>query len=153
MAARLAAFGIPRERVAFVPFDRHEARGRARYAVADLVLDTFPYTGGEASVAALDMGVPVVTVAGARHAERMAASILHHLGMPELIAADDTGFVDLAVRLATDAPARAALRQRILAALDRKVLGDMTHYTRCLEAAYRTALAEHGMTDAADVPA
>ncbi len=42
------------------------------------------------------------------------------------------------------------LRQRILAALDRKVLGDMAHYTRCLEAAYRTALAEHGMTDAAD---
>jgi len=150
MAARLTTFGIPRERVAFVPFDPDEARGRARYAVTDLVLDTFPYTGGEATVAALDMGVPVVTVAGARQAERMTASILHHLGLPELIATDDAAFVDLAVRLALDQAARAALRERILAALERKVLGDMSHYTRCLEAAYRTALTEHGMIDAAD---
>jgi predicted O-linked N-acetylglucosamine transferase (SPINDLY family) len=145
VAARLAAFGIPRARVAFIPLDRDEHRMRARYAVADLALDTVPYTGGEATVAALDMGVPVVTVAGQRHSERMAASILHHLGVPELIAADDAAFVDLAVRLATDAAARADARRRILDALDRGVLGDMAHYTRCLEAAYRSALAEHGM--------
>ena len=150
IAARLAAFGIPRERIAFVPFEPDEARGRARYAVADLVLDTFPYTGGEATVAALDMGVPVVTVVGARQAERMTASILHHLGVPELIAADDVAFVELASRLATDAPARAALRRRILGALDRKALGDMAHYVRCLEAAYRTALAAHGMSEPVD---
>jgi len=149
MGARLAAFGLPRERIVFIPMDKDEHRARARYALADLALDTAPYTGGEATVAALDMGVPVVTVAGQRHAERMTASILHHLGLPELIAAEDAAFVDLAVRLATDAPARAAARKRILDALDRRALGDMTHYTRCLEDAYRTALAEHGMLDAA----
>ncbi|MEP7181184.1 MAG: tetratricopeptide repeat protein [Betaproteobacteria bacterium] len=151
MLARLAAFGIPRERVVFIPLDRDEHRMRARYAVADLALDTVPYTGGEATVAALDMGVPVVTVAGQRHSERMTASILHHLGVPELIADDDIAFVELAVRLATDAAAREAARRRIQDALDRRVLGDMTHYTRCLEAAYRTALTGHGMLDAADV--
>jgi predicted O-linked N-acetylglucosamine transferase (SPINDLY family) len=82
----------------------------------------------------------------------MTASILHHLGIPELIAADDAAYVDLAVRLAADAPARAALRRRILGALERELLGDMAHYTRCLETAYRTALAEHGMIDVAGAP-
>ena len=39
---------------------------RARYRLIDVVLDTLPYTGGDTTAAALDMGVPVVTRVGER---------------------------------------------------------------------------------------
>src|SRR4029077_1267702 len=86
--------GIDPARVVFVPRGGNEGESIARYALVDLVLDTLPYTGGDTTLAALDAGVPVVTLAGTRHAERMSASILRHAGLPELVAANEAGYVE-----------------------------------------------------------
>ena len=46
------------------------------------------------------MGVPVVTLAGDRHASRVGVSILTSLGLTELVAHSPDEYVAIAVRLA-----------------------------------------------------
>ncbi|WP_348246478.1 hypothetical protein, partial [Salmonella enterica] len=59
LLAAAAKAGIGPERVVFLPAGRGDEARRARNAVLDAVLDTFPYSGGDTTLAALDGGVPV----------------------------------------------------------------------------------------------
>jgi predicted O-linked N-acetylglucosamine transferase (SPINDLY family) len=138
---RLESFGIAAERVAFIPWALDDALDRARYRLVDVVLDTLPYTGGDTSAAALDMGVPVVTRVGERQAERMTFSLLAHLGVTSTVAHTDDDYVAIACRLARDRPWRDAIAAEINAALPRSELADAERYTRSLEAAYERAWA------------
>jgi len=143
---RVAGLGIPEARLRFVPYRRDdEAVNRARYALVDVALDTLPYTGGDTSSAALGAGVPVVTMVGQRHAERMTYSILKHLGLEETIAATDDAYVALAIRLADDQAFRTRQRAAIERAYADSRLTDPVHYARALEQAYVRALAAKGL--------
>ena len=137
---RLRTHGIAPARVRFVPYD--PAALHDRHALADAALDTLPYAGGDTTAAALAAGVPVVTRAGARLAERMGASILGHAGLPQLVADNDAAYVALAVRLATDAAFRAAQREAVRAAFAETSLTRPAIYARALETAYLRALTE-----------
>jgi protein O-GlcNAc transferase len=138
---RLAAVaGIGPDRVAFVPQGRDDAENQARYRLIDFVLDPLPYGGANGTLEALDMGVPVVTLVGKRHAERTAFSILTNLGVTETIAQTPAEYVAVAVRLATEQSFMRAVRERIVAGLARSTLTDMAAHTRHLEAAYVKAL-------------
>lgn len=141
-----ALMGIPSERVVFVPASRDDAANRARYQVVDLVLDTFPYSGGDSTLAALDMGVPVVTLVGQRHAERASYSILMNLGVQGTIAASEAEYVEIACRLALDKNAREEIRQEIQSGLQSSALVDTSGYVRSLEAAYTRALKEKNVS-------
>ncbi|MEP6996095.1 MAG: tetratricopeptide repeat protein [Betaproteobacteria bacterium] len=138
---RLESFGIAAERVVFIPWAQDDAIARARYRLVDVVLDTLPYTGGDTTAAALDMGVPVVTRVGERQAERIGYSILTHLGVTATIAHSDDEYVAIACRLANDRAWRDAIAADIVAALPRSGLADADRYTRSLEDAYERALA------------
>ena len=129
----MAAAGIEKSRVAFMTVPSGDALWRARYRSVDAVLDTFPYAGGDTTLAALDMGVPVVTLKGSRHSERVGASILAHLGVTETIAETEDEFVAIAVKLARDAAFMAETRGRIEAAV---AATDVLKYTQALEQAY-----------------
>ncbi len=65
------------------------------------------------------MGVPVVTFPGATMAGSMGASFVAAAGLPEMVAPDRAGYVELAAALAHDldrlAAIRAALRPRMAA--------------------------------------
>ena len=90
--------------------------------VGDLYLDSFPFAGVNSLIDPLETGVPVVTQEGENFRSRMGAALLRNLGLDELIAADGTAYHDLCVRLAGDPSARAALRARITAAMERQPL-------------------------------
>ncbi len=137
---RTAGFGIDPERVIFIPRAPDEAGDRARYRLVDIVLDTMPYAGGDTTAAALDMGVPVVTVIGERHAERMGLSLLSHLGVSDTVARDDGDYVAIACRLAQDATWRTHVASKIASAFERSNIADVRGYAACLEAAYACAL-------------
>ena len=138
---RLASFGIDRSRVVFIPWTMDDATDRARYRLIDVVLDTLPYTGGDATAAALDMGAPVVTRVGERAAERMTYSLLAHLGVTATVARSDDEYVTIACRLAQDAAWRAEIAAAIAARLPESGLVDFDRYTRSLETAYGRAVA------------
>jgi len=111
LLARMAEIGIDPARVTLLP--RDSARQYLTYHDIDLVLDTFPLTGGTTTCDALWMGVPVVSLAGAGFHSRMSATFLHAAGLASLACADAEAYVDTAARLAADPHALDNLRQAI----------------------------------------
>lgn len=109
----------------------------AAHARADIVLDTFPFTGGTTTCHALWMGVPVVTLVGETATSRGGASALHAVGLGELVATTEEGYLEIAAALARDPSRQALLRAGMRERLRRSPLTDAPRFTRHLEAAYR----------------
>lgn len=86
----------------------------ARYACADLLLDTAPYGAGLTASDALYAGLPVLTCPGQSFVSRMAGSLLTALGLPELIAPSQAAYVAIAVKLALDPVRIVALKTYLL---------------------------------------
>jgi predicted O-linked N-acetylglucosamine transferase (SPINDLY family) len=114
------------------PLDEHIARFR----VADLALDTFPYGSHTTASEALWAGCPLVTRTGDTFASRVAASLLHAAGMPELVTDSAEAYGELAVSLAGDGTRLAALRTRLETSRTTSALFDTPRLVRDLEALY-----------------
>lgn len=87
----------------------------AMYRAADLALDGHAWSGCNTTHEALACGLPVVTWPGPMMRGRHTLAILKRAGLEETIAGDADGFVETAVRLATEPARRATLRERIAA--------------------------------------
>ena len=83
------------------------------------------------------MGVPTVTLAGDCYAHRYGSSVLRAIGLPDLVATDDDGYVRRAAALAHDAPRLSHLRATLRSAVETSPIMDVNGFTRDLEAAYR----------------
>jgi len=130
------ARGVDEERLVFarrVPLAQHLARHR----LADLFLDTLPYNAHTTASDALWMTLPVLTCIGESFAGRVAASLVHAVGMGELVVVTLDEYEARATALARDAQALAALRDKLAASLRGAPLFDARAFTRDLEAAYR----------------
>ena len=115
----------------------------ARLAACDLFLDTLPYNGGTTANDALWMGLPLLTVAGETMTSRMAASLLHTLGLDELITHDWTSYEARAIKLATQPERYAAIKMKLMQARDVSPLFDTARTTRAIELGYRLVLERH----------
>ena len=136
LAGRFAEHGIGPDRLemsGWITAGSH----LAAYGSVDIGLDTFPYNGTTTTCEALWMGVPVITVAGDRHAGRVGASLLGRVGLGDLIAATPAAYVDTAVALAVDGPRRRALRHELRAMMGTSGLTDGAAFAAAVEAAYR----------------
>jgi predicted O-linked N-acetylglucosamine transferase (SPINDLY family) len=106
------ARGVAPERLFFAPFVDPDSH-RARIGQADLVLDTFPCGGHTTTSDQLWAGVPVLTLQGRSFTARVAASLLTHLGLPELVTEDLDSYRQRAIDLCSNPDTLAALRQRV----------------------------------------
>ncbi|MGE0734814.1 MAG: tetratricopeptide repeat protein [Alphaproteobacteria bacterium] len=86
---------------------------------AHVVLDTWPFGGGNSTLEAFAMGQPVVTLPGPHLAGRLTLGFYRRMSISELIAQSLDDFAALAVRLGTDPEFRATMRARIIVASDR----------------------------------
>jgi predicted O-linked N-acetylglucosamine transferase (SPINDLY family) len=147
VAARLRAaaqsHGVDGTRLVFAPRLADEAAHLARYAVADLALDTWPYNSHSTASDALWAGCPLLTLSGESFASRVAGSLLHAAGVADLVTSDPDAFVAHGVALLGDAAARAALRTRVSEARDAGPLFDVAGFVRALEAGYRECWERH----------
>ncbi len=105
----------------------------ARYRLADLFLDSYPFNGGTTANDALWMGLPVLTRSGQTFASRMAGALLTAAGLPELITTDLAGYQAKALELAHTPGACAALQAKLEQTKTNGVLFDTPHFVRALE--------------------
>jgi predicted O-linked N-acetylglucosamine transferase (SPINDLY family) len=82
---------------------------------ADVVLDPLHFGGGNTSYQALGLGLPIVTLPGAFMRGRVTAGCYRKMGVGTCIATTSDEYIDLAVRLGTDAAFNAAVRAEIVA--------------------------------------
>jgi len=80
------------------------------------------------------MGVPMVAKLGNGVTSRLAGAILSAVGLSDWVAADDNGYVDIALRSAPDRLAR--IRSELPSLIEQRC--GAAAYTRAVEAAYRT---------------
>ncbi|SPE19411.1 putative O-linked N-acetylglucosamine transferase, SPINDLY family [Burkholderiales bacterium] len=132
--------GIAPERIVWAPhLDLPGHLGRLQ--LADLALDTLPVNSHTTASDALWAGVPLITTAGDTLVSRVASSVLHAVGLPELIAADSDAYEQLALELARDPQRLREIRTRLAANRDHCALFDSPAYARDLEALFTRMLA------------
>lgn len=154
LMARMEARGIPHKRVVFtrrVPYDLHIDRQQ----LADIGLDTFPVNGHTTTSEQLWGGLPVLTVKGTNFASRVSESLLHAIGIPELVASDIQAYEDMAVALAGKPERVAEFRAALVSNRYIKPLFDAERLCRHLETAFKMMVerAKQGLDpDHFDVP-
>jgi predicted O-linked N-acetylglucosamine transferase (SPINDLY family) len=140
LRAQAAAAGVAPERIVFAPIVGNRAH-LARYALADLFLDTLPYGAHTTASDALWMGVPVLTVPGRSFAARVCASLVQAAGLPDFVCGSAEDYVARAIAFGRDRAALAPFRARLLETRDTALLFDTPRLVRDLEALF------HGMWD------
>lgn len=105
------------------------------YNKIDVALDTFPYHGTTTTCEALWMGVPVITLVGESHRQRVGLSILRNIGMDKTIANSNTEYVQIAEQLAKNPHMLRSIRNNIASAVRSSLLCDPVRYTKQYEAA------------------
>jgi protein O-GlcNAc transferase len=129
------SYGVDPERIVFAPKLRMEEH-LARQRLGDLFLDTLPVNAHTTASDALWAGLPVVTCAGDAFIGRVAGSLLHAMGLPELVTHTLADYEALALSLATNPGALADVRARLARNRLAVPLFDIARYARNIEAAY-----------------
>ena len=109
----------------------------ARHRLADLFLDTFPYNAHTTASDALQTGLPVVTCAGRTFASRVAGSLLHAVGLGDLVTTSLDDYERLALKLARHPGELHSLRARLTTKLEGLPLFETPAFCKHLESAYR----------------
>ncbi|MBV9511146.1 MAG: N-acetylglucosamine transferase [Caulobacteraceae bacterium] len=142
LAAYAEAKGIARERIVFAP-KLTNAHHLARYALADLFLDTAPYGAHTTASDALWVGVPVLTLSGRSFAARVCGSLVRAAGLADMIVDTAEAYVERAVALASNPAEVAALKARLEANRSTCDLFNMDLLTERLEGLYHQMCADH----------
>jgi predicted O-linked N-acetylglucosamine transferase (SPINDLY family) len=137
IAGEFAAEGIDGARLELIGWLNKPGDHLRLYERIDLALDPFPYNGTTTTCEALWMGVPVLTLAGQRHAARVGASLLGGLGLDAYVAPSVDEYVARAVALARAPAPLNALRRELRERMAASALCDGPRFTRALEAIYR----------------
>ncbi|WP_319568201.1 tetratricopeptide repeat protein [Cohaesibacter marisflavi] len=123
---------IDPERIVFadwVPQNEH----LARFRLADLFVDTFICNAHTTASDALWAGVPVVTMVGDQFPARVAASLLHAVGLEELVTSSQADYEQLIKTLSIEPDRLRALRKQLQEDRMTSPLFDTERYTRNFE--------------------
>jgi len=111
--AIFAEKGLDKRRVVLIKCLPHTVDFRECLRLADIYLDSFPWTGAASMVEPLLVGLPTVVRAGQTGRSRQSGAILRELQLPELIADTEKAYTNIAVALGTNPELRDRYRQQI----------------------------------------
>jgi protein O-GlcNAc transferase len=138
LVAEAGKRGLHSNRLVFAGRMPH-AEHLARYRLADLFLDTFPYGAHTTASDALWAGLPILTRAGESFASRVASSLLSATGIPELITHSVEKYESLAIELANKPEQITAIKKRLVDNRSVCPLFDTPLFARHIESAFRIA--------------
>jgi predicted O-linked N-acetylglucosamine transferase (SPINDLY family) len=128
--------GVEPERLRFLAQDKTCFTHRANLQIADVILDTYPYTGATTTLEALWMGVPLVTRVGQQFAARNSYAFLTNAGVAEGIAFSAEEYIEWGVRLGTDTELRQRVVWKLRQSRHTSPLWNAQKFTREMEDAY-----------------
>lgn len=134
---RFAGHGIAGDRLIFVSDSLKRNDHLSVIAQADIALDPFPFNGATTTFDSVSSGIPVICLKGRHFVDRVAYSILNHIGHPELAADSKDDYVRIARELANDRERLRELRKTIKNDMINSPLCDDKAYARSVDAAFR----------------
>jgi predicted O-linked N-acetylglucosamine transferase (SPINDLY family) len=105
----------------------------ARYKLADLFLDAYPFNGGTTVNDALFVRLPVLTYSGRTFSSRMAGSLLNALDMPELITFSIEDYEKRAIEIGTNNSYFSKVKKKLMRNANTSPLFDMPRFVRNFE--------------------
>jgi len=108
---------------------------------ADVLLDSFEWSGGKTTLEAVSCGLPVVTLPGRFMRGRHAYAMLRMINVTETIADNKTAYCDIAIRLARDSDFLTRIRADI--AGNRHKLYQDHSFMTALEDFYHSIVSQH----------
>nr|CRH05442.1 putative GT41 : related to UDP-GlcNAc : protein O-b-N-acetylglucosaminyltransferase [Candidatus Magnetococcus massalia] len=135
--------GVEPQRIIFAHRVPGNSDHLARLQLADLALDSFPYTSHATGCDVLWAGVPMISKIGPTFASRVGASLLKSLQLEALIVESDAAYAELALNLARDPQQLQQLREKLARQLQSSPLFDTQRFTRDLERLYQTIWQQH----------
>ncbi|MGB3188777.1 MAG: O-linked N-acetylglucosamine transferase, SPINDLY family protein [Limnoraphis sp.] len=128
--------GINPDRLVFLSGVPTSYIHRANLAIADVLLDTFPYNGATTTLETLWMEVPMVTRVGQQFASRNSYTMMVNAGINEGIAWTDEEYVEWGIRLGTDEVLRQQVAWKLRKSKQTAPLWNGKQFTREMEKAY-----------------
>jgi predicted O-linked N-acetylglucosamine transferase (SPINDLY family) len=129
--------GVSLDRLRFIGEVKDEATHRANLGIADIVLDTFPYSGATTTLETLWMGIPIVTKVGTQFSARNSYTFMKNVGLEEGIAWSDREYINWGIKLGLDPELRAQIRAKLRLSRHTCDLWNGQKFTRQMEAAYQ----------------
>ncbi|EAW36731.1 hypothetical protein [Lyngbya sp. PCC 8106] len=128
--------GVNPDRLIFLSGVPSSIIHRANLAIADVLLDTFPYNGATTTLETLWMEVPMVTRVGQQFASRNSYTMMVNAGINEGIAWTDEEYVEWGIRLGTDEALRQQVTWKLRKSKQTAPLWNGKQFTREMEKAY-----------------
>lgn len=134
-------YGIDADRIEFKSAQAGYFEHLETYNEIDIALDTYPYNGTTTTFEALFMGVPVISLAGDRHASRVGKDILEHMGLGRLSVTSGAEYVACAADLADQKGELESLRTGLRKMLEGSPLCDSVGFTQRYQDALENLMA------------
>ena len=135
--------GVSLDRLRFLPGVRDEVTHRANLAIADIVLDTFPYNGATTTLEVLWMGIPMVTQVGQQFAARNSYTFMLNAGIDEGIAWSQAEYVEWGIKLGLDRDLRDKIAGKLRSGRTTAPVWNAKQFTLDMEQAYREMWAKY----------
>lgn len=129
--------GVGSDRLKFIDRVGLEQTHRTNLAIADVVLDTYPYNGATTTLETLWMAIPMVTKVGQQFASRNSYTMMVNAGLTEGIAWSDEEYLDWGIRLGRDENLRKQISWKLRQSRRTAPLWNAKQFTRDMENAYR----------------
>jgi predicted O-linked N-acetylglucosamine transferase (SPINDLY family) len=130
------AEGVDFKQLRFLPSAPTDMEHRANLAIADIVLDTYPYNGATTTLETLWMGVPIVTRVGEQFAARNSYTMMMNAGITEGIAWSDEEYIEWGVKLGKDEKLRQEIVWKLRKSRQTSPLWNGKKFAREMENAY-----------------
>ena len=128
--------GINPERIIFTKRTKNYSEYLSKHQLADIFLDTSPYSAQSTGCGSLIAGVPIITVLGKSFANNVCASLLSSLSLNELISKNFDEYKNKAINLGKNLEKLLNIKEKIKNNKTRKSLFDTKTYTKNLEKAF-----------------
>jgi predicted O-linked N-acetylglucosamine transferase (SPINDLY family) len=135
--------GLDLERLRFLKNAPDEMTHRANLAIADIVLDTFPYNGATTTLETLWMGIPMVTQVGQQFAARNSYTFMLNAGIIEGIAWSQSEYIEWGIKLGLDRDLRNKIHSKLRSSRSTAPVWNAKQFTLDLETAYREMWAKY----------